>query len=194
MKNMEKFDQPKRLKQFIKVLWVFTRKQFDEIINLADDPIKNINFSAAILEVNRSYIQRTGSEESYESTNNFHLSVKNLICQSKNEKKTEDMIINSIQVNRSTTVSDSSIQSAHPIQSKEYFNQFLTADNLTDNPTQLMDFLEAVPELNSNDSYRTESAKSYDLEFYTHLTGKNLICQEMRSKNFEDIMFSNLWL
>jgi hypothetical protein len=77
---------------------------------------------------------------------------------------------------------------------KVILDQFDEAYNLADKPMEHMNLSTELPELNSIDLHRTGSEESYDLAFYFHLSGKNLICQVMQSKHSEDIIFKNRWI
>jgi hypothetical protein len=147
-------------------------EQFEEAINLVDTPIESMNHLAAERKLKSFNLHRTGSKDGYEPANNHQISSKNLDYQSKSEEITEDNFVKSIKDDKSSSVSDQLL-----IQPKNNSTQCNEADNLVDNPTQLLNLLATVRELKSINLHRTRSKRCYRQAIQFLLSSKNLFCR-----------------
>jgi hypothetical protein len=142
-----------------------------------------------VRELHSTSLHRTGSNDCYELATNNQLSSKNLNCDSKSEAITVENSSNALKDDKSTIVSSEIQPNTQP---KDNSIQIDEADNLVDNPTQLMNYSAAVRELHSINLHRTGSKDSYKQTLFIHLSSKNLICRVIRSEESEDALKYNL--
>jgi hypothetical protein len=157
-----------------------------ETINLDDTPNELMDLSAAVRNTDSINLHRTGSKECCEPANIIQISGKKLNCDLNCNKNTGYTLQQIIKDDELNLVSYDQLMN----QPKEISFQIIKTNNLDDNPNILINLLAALPNTDSTNLHRTGSKGKYKQALILLLSGKNIVCGNLRKESSKEIRIS----